>query len=172
MGVRLNVLLKAVDQLIIALAILAGVYLIAIMFGIVFQASVRSLGFSGSSHVFTFTEYGLLYIAMLGSPWLVRSRGHVYIEILTAAAPPRWRTVLSRCVTGLCVLVCLVLSWYAGEASWKAYLRGDADMRSLDMPKWLLLVPIPLCFSLMAIQFARFTCGKDVMHTGEAGVHE
>lgn len=168
----MRAVLNAIDRLIMWLAVVAGLYLTAIMFGIVFQATARSLGYSGSSHVFTFTEYGLLYIVMLGSPWLVRSRGHVYIELLTAAVSPRWRAVLSRCVTGLCVLVCLVLSWYAAEATWKAYLRGDADMRSLDMPKWLLLVSIPLCFSLMAVQFARFTFGKEIMHTGEAGVHE
>ena len=122
----MRAVLNAIDRLIVWLAVVAGLYLTAIMFGIVFQATARTLGYSGSSHVFTFTEYGLLYIVMLGSPWLVRSRGHVYIELLTAAVSPRWRAVLSRCVTGLCVLVCLVLSWYAAEATWKAYLRGYA----------------------------------------------
>ena len=170
----MRALLRLVDYLIVLLAILAGCYLVIIMFGIVFQASARSLGYSGSSHVFTFTEYGLLYIAMLASPWLVKTRGHVYIEILTATVPDQWRIVLSRVVTFLCVIVCLVLTWYAAETTWKAYIRGDADMRSLDMPRWLLLITIPLCFSLMAVQFARFSFGSDdqVMHTGEAGVHE
>jgi hypothetical protein len=36
----------------------------------------------------------------------------------------------------------------------------------------LLLISIPICFGLMAIQFARFTFGAEVMHRGEAGVHE
>lgn len=165
-------LLKFVDRLVAAMAVLAGLYLIVIMAGIVFQATARSLGFSGSSHIFTFTEFGLLYIAMLGSPWLVLKRGHVYIEILTAAAPQRWRIRLSRAVALLCVAVCAVLTWYAGEATWQAYLRGDADMRSLDMPRWLLLISIPVCFALMAVQFARFVWGREIMHTGEAGVHE
>jgi TRAP-type C4-dicarboxylate transport system permease small subunit len=166
------VLSRALDRLIIFLAVIAGIYLVVIMFGIVFQATARSLGYSGSSHIFTFTEYGLLYIAMLASPWLVKQRGHVYIEILTAAAPDRWRIRISRLVAVSCVLVCLVLTWYAGEATWKAYVRGDADMRSLDMPRWLLLISVPLCFSLMAIEFSRFAFGREVMHTGEAGVHE
>lgn len=160
------------DRLILALAVAAGCYLVVIMFGIVFQATARSLGYSGSSHIFTFTEYGLFYIAMAASPWLVRLRGHVYIEILTAAVPDRWRIFLSRLVAGLCVLVCLVLTWYSAEATWVSYQRGDADMRSLDMPRWLLLISIPICFGLMATQFARFTLGPEVMHSGEAGVHE
>jgi hypothetical protein len=45
-------------------------------------------------------------------------------------------------------------------------------MRSLDMPKWLLLVSMPICFSLMGVNFLRFVFGKETLHTGEAGVHE
>lgn len=151
---------------------LAGIYLIVIMLGIVFQASARSLGYSGSSHVFTFTEFGLLYIAMAAAPWLVRSRGHVYIEILTAAVPDAIRPGLSRFVTFLCLLVCLIVVWYGTETTYTAWQRGDADMRSIDMPRWLLLISIPISFALMAIEFARFTFGREVMHLGEAGVHE
>ena len=47
-----------------------------------------------------------------------------------------------------------------------------AEMRSLDMPKWLLLGAMPVGFGLMGIQFARFVFGPDTLHTGEAGVHE
>lgn len=165
-------MLRLIDKLINLLAILAGIYLVVIMFGIVFQATARSLGYSGSSHVFTFTEFGLLYIAMAASPWLVRTRGHVYIELLTAAVPNAVRPWLSRLVTLLCVIVCLFMVWYGIQSTLLAFERGDADMRSIDMPRWLLLISIPICFGLMAIQFARFTFGAEVMHRGEAGVHE
>ncbi|MBX2824717.1 MAG: TRAP transporter small permease [Gammaproteobacteria bacterium] len=164
--------MRVIDKLCNALAVFAGLYLVAIMFAIVFQATARSFGFSGSSHVFTFSEYGLLYIVMAASPWLVRTRGHVYIEMLTAALPRRFGLVFSRLVTGLCVVICLLLVWYTGEATLKAYTRMDFDMRSLDMPKWMLLVTMPICFALMAAQFARFLFGSETFHTFEAGVHE
>jgi len=31
---------------------------------------------------------------------------------------------------------------------------------------------MPICFSLMALNFLRFIFGSETMHTGEAGVHE
>ena len=161
-----------IDKVCNALAIFAGVYLVAIMFAIVFQATVRSLGFSGSSHIFTFSEYGLLYIVMAASPWLVKHKGHVYIELLTAIIPKRFAPSFSRMVTLVCVIICLMLMWYSGEATWKAFNRADYDMRSLDMPKWMLLVSMPICFSLMALQFLRYVFGSETLHTGEAGVHE
>jgi TRAP-type C4-dicarboxylate transport system permease small subunit len=164
--------MRLIDRICDGLAVLAGVYLVLIMFGIVFNALARTAGFSGSSHIFTFAEFGLLYIVMAASPWLVRHKGHVYIELLTAAVPKRIQRPFSRGVSALCVVICLVLVWYTWGATAKAYRFGDAEMRSLDMPKFLLLGAMPICFALMATQFSRFVWGPDTLHSGEAGVHE
>ena len=164
--------MRIIDRICDGLAIFAGVYLVAIMFAIVIQATLRSLGFSGSLHIFTFSEYGLLYIAMAASPWLVRLKGHVFIELFTAALPKPMAPAFSRAVSALCIVICLFLLWYSGEATLKVYRYGDADMRSIDMPKWLLIGSMPICFGLMAIQFSRFVFGRDTLHTGEAGVKE
>lgn len=168
----MNYPMRMIDRICDLLAILAGIYLVTIMFAIVFQATARSFGYSGSSHLFTFSEYGLLYIVMAASPWLVRMKGHVYIEMLTAALPDKLAAGFSRLVSLICIVICLLLVWYTSEATLKAYNRSDFDMRSLDMPKWLLLVSMPVCFSLMALQFTRFVFGAETLHTGEAGVHE
>ena len=164
--------MRLVDKICNFLAVLAGVYLVVIMFGIVIQATLRSFNFSGSSHIFTFSEYGLLYIVMAASPWLVRTRGHVFIEMLTAALPQDLARIYSRCIAVLCLVICVFLVWYSGSNTLKSYSYGDADMRSLDMPKWLLLISMPICFSLMGLNFLRFIFGNETMHTGEAGVHE
>ena len=42
--------MRFIDKICNLLAILAGVYLVVIMFGIVIQATLRSFNFSGSSH--------------------------------------------------------------------------------------------------------------------------
>lgn len=166
--------MRILDGICNILAVLAGIYLVAIMLGIVVSSLARTLDLSGtwSSHIFTFAEFGLLYIAMAASPWLVRQKGHVFIELLTAAVPKRIQPGLSRAVSALCIVICIVLVWYTGEATARAYRFGDAEMRSLDMPKFLLLGAMPICFGLMALQFARFVFGPDTLHSGEAGVHE
>jgi TRAP-type C4-dicarboxylate transport system permease small subunit len=166
--------MRVIDRICDALAVLAGIYLMGIMFGIVISALARTFNMSGTwaSHVFTFSEFGLLYIVMAASPWLVRHRGHVFIELVTAALPRAVQRPFSRMVAGLCVLICAVLVFYTLQGTMKAYRFGDAEMRSLDMPKWLLLGAMPVGFGLMGIQFARFVFGPDTLHTGEAGVHE
>ncbi|MBC6408736.1 MAG: TRAP transporter small permease [Rhodobacteraceae bacterium] len=167
-------MMRHIDKLCDLLAIFAGIYLVAIMLGIVVSALARTFYLSGtwSSHVFTFAEFGLLYIVMAASPWLVREKGHVFIELVTAALPRDIQRPFSRLVSGVCVLICLVLVWYTWGATVKAWYFGDAEMRSLDMPKYLLLGAMPLSFFLMGAQFSRFVIGSDTLHTGEAGVHE
>ena len=56
----MNIAQRMLDRVCEFLAVLAGIYLLAIMFGIVFNALARTFGFSGSSHIFTFAEFGLL----------------------------------------------------------------------------------------------------------------
>lgn len=166
--------MRVIDRICDGLAVLAGIYLVAIMLGIVISALARTFDMSGNwaSHVFTFAEFGLLYIVMGASPWLVREKGHVFIELLTAALPRAVQRPFSRGVSVLCVLICAILVWYTWGATAKAYQFGDAEMRSLDMPKYLLLGAMPIGFGLMGVQFARFVFGPETLHTGQAGVHE
>jgi C4-dicarboxylate transporter DctQ subunit len=49
---------------------------------------MRNLGVQPFAWLFTSAEYALFYMTMLGAPWLVRERGHVHIELVTAALPP------------------------------------------------------------------------------------
>jgi len=165
-------LAAAYRRLLTALAVVAGVILAAMAFAIVLDVVVRNLGLQPPAHTLTLTEYGLLYATMLGAPWLLREKGHVYIELLTAAVSPRARFWLTRVVYALCVLTCAVIFWFGLEVTIAHYQRHVIDVRSFDMPRWLLTASIPLSFGLMTIEFARYLLGLDSMHTGQAGIHE
>ena len=154
------------------LAAVAGALLAAMTLAIVVDVVLRNLGFQPPAHTLTLTEYGLLYVTMLGAPWLVREKGHVHIELLTAALSPRARFWLTRAVYGLCVLTCVVIFWFGLEVTIDQWRRGVIDVRSFDMPRWLLTASIPLSFGLMTVEFGRFLLGFDSMHTGQAGIHE
>jgi C4-dicarboxylate transporter, DctQ subunit len=154
------------------LAVIAGVLLAAMAVAIVVDVVVRNLGLQPPAHTLTLTEYGLLYVTMLGAPWLVREKGHVYIELVTAAVGPRTRFWLTRVVYALCVLTCAVIFWFSLKVTIDQWQRAVIDVRSFDMPRWLLTASIPLSFGLMIVEFARFLLGLDSMHAGRAGIHE
>jgi TRAP-type C4-dicarboxylate transport system permease small subunit len=137
------------------MALLAGILMVAMMAMIVADVGLRNLGYQSSAHFFTFTEYFLLLIPMLGAPWLVREKGHIYIELLTGALPPARRRALMRGIVVLSLAVCLVLAWYGGAITLQNFVQNEKDVRSFDMPRWMLMLSMPLSFGMMALEFLR-----------------
>jgi TRAP-type C4-dicarboxylate transport system permease small subunit len=136
--------------------------LIAAMMGVItVDVVVRNLGYQSSAHFFTFTEYALLIVPCLGAPWLVRERGHVYVEILLMHLGRRSRARLRLLIGLLCVAVCAVLAWYGLDVTLRDYLANEKDVRSLDMPRWMVVGFVPLSFAMMAIEFLRFLVRRE-----------
>ena len=155
-----------------ALTIVAGATLVWLMISVIVSVLMRNLGMQPFAWLFTSAEYGLLYMTMLGAPWLVREKGHVHIELVTSALPAGKRRLLSRCVAMACVLVCAILAWKGLDLFLTNIERADYDVRAYYFPRWILTISFPLSFGLMAIEFSRFVFGPEVIHTGEAGIHE
>lgn len=163
---------RSYSALLFGMAISAGLMLVWLMISVVLSVGMRNLGLQPFAWLFTSAEYGLLYMTMLGAPWLVREKGHVHIELLTAALPETGRRLLSRIVALACVIVCVLLTWKGVELVMTNLQRGDFDTRAYYYPRWLLTIAFPLSFGLMAMEFSRFVIGKTLMHSGEAGIHE
>jgi TRAP-type C4-dicarboxylate transport system permease small subunit len=138
------------------MAALAAFLMAAMMLVICLDVALRNLGYQSSAHFFTFTEYALLMVPCLGAPWLVREKGHIYVEIVLMGLGPKLRARLTVAIGLVCVAACLVLAWYGFGITVQDYVHAEKDVRSLDMPRWLLIVWIPLAFLMMAVEFARF----------------
>jgi TRAP-type C4-dicarboxylate transport system permease small subunit len=152
---------------------LAAVYLGLMMVAIIYFTTFRTLGIPYSGYSFVFIEYGFIYCIMLGAPWIARQRGHIYIEVVTAAVPERVRQPLSRVVAALCTLVFALLAWYSGALALEDYLIGELDVRgSIDTSRWIVTGAMPIGFGLMAVEFSRFIFGREIMHAGRSGLLE
>ncbi|WP_299567169.1 TRAP transporter small permease [uncultured Sulfitobacter sp.] len=163
---------KAYRAVLYAMAGIAGLMLVWLMISVIMSVTMRNLGMQPFAWLFTSSEYAILYMTMLGAPWLVREKGHVHIELVTAALPGSARRIVSRTVAALCVAVCVMLAWKGGELMLTNIARNDLDVRAYYFPKWILTLAFPVSFGLMAIEFSRFVFGADLMHSGEAGIHE
>lgn len=163
---------RAYTGLLYAMAGIAGATLVWLMVSVILSVAMRNFGIQPFAWLFTSAEYGLLYMTMLGAPWLVREKGHVHIELVTAALPATMRRGLSRVVALACVVVCVILTWKGLDLFLTNIERADYDVRAYYYPRWLLTVSFPLSFGLMAVEFSRYVVGADLLHTGEAGIHE
>ena len=152
---------KVYDAILHGMAWLAGFLMAAMMVVIFIDVVLRNLGYQSSSHFFTFTEYALLAIPCLGAPWLVREKGHVYVEIFLMALKPRWRAIFTFGIGVVCIVVCAVLAWYGSVVTLNDFLQNEKDVRSLDMPRWMVVGFIPLSFAMMAVEFLRFLIRRE-----------
>jgi len=158
--------------LLYGMAFISGAMLIWLMVSVVVSVLMRNLGIQPFAWLFTSSEYALLYMTMLGAPWLVREKGHVHIELVTSALPSGLQDIVSRLVAAACVVVCLILAWKGVELVATNIERNDFDVRAYYFPRWILTISFPVSFGLMAVEFARFVFGDDLMHSGQAGIHE
>jgi len=164
---------RAWGRVLWCLMALAALYVGLIMVAIIYMTTFRALGWSYEPMTFVFIEYGFVYILFLGSPWLIRTRGHVYIEMLTAAVPDIVRIYLSRLIALAGTAVCLAWAWYTGQLFLEHFedpMLFDELRAQFSIRLWVSTAAFPFGFILMAIEFARFIFTKEPMHLGYAGV--
>ncbi len=167
----MRALATAYVRLLNALAMVSGALLGIMTLAVIVDVIVRNIGFRPPPHTSAFVEYSLLYITLLASPWLLRHKGHVYIEVVLNFVSPRVRRVCAVLTYVLCLVACLVLFYYSADLTIVSWQRGEMDIRSYDMPRWMLFACMPVSFLLMAIEFARFLLGYDTLYGDRPVVH-
>lgn len=168
----MRLLNKLYDAVVTGLAVVSGGMLVWLMIAIIVSVLQRNLGMQPAAWLFVSTEYFMFYLTLLGAPWLLRQRGHVYIELVTAALPKSALNLFSRFVSLLCALVCAYMAFKGAELVGLNIERSDLDVRAYYFPTWVLNMAFPVSFGLMAIEFMRFVLGTAILHTGEAGLKE
>ena len=144
--------MKLYDRLLAGLAALAAAAFGALAFIIAYEVTLRWLGFRPPVWPQAISEFTMLYATLFAAPWILRRAEHIQVTTLVAVFTPRGRTVLSRVMSFIGMVVCLVVAWYALRVTLGAQ---GLEIRSFEMPKWVVYAPLPLGFFLLAIEFFR-----------------
>lgn len=156
---------SAYNALITALAALAGVAVVVAFVMIVVDVTIRTAGERPPGYTIAVVEYSLLYITMLAAPYLVRRKGHVYIDALSSRLPPAPQWVVQKLAYLISIVSSLVFTWYSVQLLLEAITTGRLEERGVDMPLWLLYLPIPIGFTLVAVELSRYLVGIDSMYS-------
>ena len=160
-------LIRIYDAVITGLAGLGGFVLTAIFLAIVYDVTVRTIGIPSPLWTVTLAEYGLLHSTLYATPWVLRRKSHVFITIITSRLSGWPGTVIEWFIYLAGIGICGTLAYISFDVVISEYVRGFEDIRSFPMPGWIVTAPVPLAFSLLAIQFARFLFGSDSMLTDD-----
>ena len=163
---------NAYDNLINGMAAFAAISVSIAFVLIVVDVLMRLAGISPPAFTITFVEYILLYFTMFSAPWLVRVKGHVFIDAVTQLLTPGVQVVLAKIVYFLSVCSALTFSYISFRLLMEAIETQNLDVRGVDMPGWLLIAPMPPCFLLVAAEFFRYLIGIDDMYGSRGDVKE
>ena len=156
------------------LAVIARLLIGALVLIVVADVAFRNAGLRPLGWAVNTSEFLLLFVTFLSMPWLVRRKGHVFVDFLRVALPLRARVWLARAVYLACLCLCLYLGWVAFNSLMLAIQRGTYEMRTFDMPKWAVFAPMVGAFGLSAIEWLRYLLGYDDFYDRdilEAGGH-
>jgi TRAP-type C4-dicarboxylate transport system permease small subunit len=140
-------------KLLDVLAVLAALVLLAMVLVVTGDIVLRNTVNKGFVWANEVSEYALYLITVLTAPWLLRRGQHVRLDLVLTAVPKRIALLMEAAgdMTGL--VVCLAMIRYATWMTYDAWKIGSITIKNLVFPEWWLLLPLPVCFVLLAIEF-------------------
>lgn len=115
----------------------------------------RNLGTRSLPWIVEATEYALPLATFLAAPWLMFRYEHVRLDLLSNTLSTRNLARIERVTAAICLVVSIVIAWYAIRVILDTRGIGALVIKSLVFPEWWLFVPVPICFALLALECAR-----------------
>ena len=144
----------AFGRLLNALAIIAALTLLAMVIMVTADIMLRNLTRTGFPWANEVSEYALYVITLLTAPWLLRRGQHVRVDLVLTLVPVRVAWLMEAAGDVLGFAVCLVMLRYGLKMSIDSAVLGSITIKNLVFPEWWLLWPLPVCFALLAAEFA------------------
>jgi TRAP-type transport system small permease protein len=135
----------------VAAAILLGVVALLVTGDVV----ARNLGLGTLPWILEVSEYSLPLATFLIAPWLLHRSEHVRLDMVITALPAAGGRVLTRIADGVGLAISLVFVVYGTKAILGSMLQGSMVIKTLIFPEWWMYTPVPPCFALLAVEFAR-----------------
>ncbi len=96
---------------------------------------------------------GMLYLlTMLAAPWLLRRGAHVRVDILLRAIPGRAAWYCEWLTDTIALACCVVMVVYGTRSAVASFASDSLSIKTLIMPEWWLLAPLPVAFALLGIE--------------------
>jgi TRAP-type C4-dicarboxylate transport system permease small subunit len=98
------------------------------------------------------SEATLYLVTMLTAPWLLRQGRHIRVDVILRIVPKRLGWYCEWASDLFALGCCVVMALYGASAALASWKAGSMSVKTLEMPEWWLLAPLPAAFLLLAIE--------------------
>ena len=146
---------RAYGALLTGLAAAAALLLGATALAVTLDVLARNLGLPTVPWILEVSEYVLPLATFLAAPWLLYRNEHVRLDIVLQLARGMLARLIEQAANAVGLAVCAVLVLYGVRTILNSAQQGAMVLKSVVFPEWWLYAPVPLCFALLSIEFAR-----------------
>ncbi len=143
------------DRLIAALVELSGWLIAFIALSVCLEVVTRYVFNFPLTWTVDITEYLQLYIAFFAAAAVLQERGHVKLDLVLNAAGPRIRKTLETLANLLGAVTTGAIFFFSARVVYRTFIMETPVIKALEVPKWLVLIPIPFGCLLLTIEFIR-----------------
>jgi TRAP-type C4-dicarboxylate transport system permease small subunit len=172
----LQVVARAVGGLSKACGIVAALLLVAAC-GVVCQmVAARYLLNASTVWQTEFVLYSVVAATLLGSPYVLATRGHVGIDFVASRCGTGVGRMLGIGASSIGLAFCALLAWSGGSYFAEAWSAGWVTESVWAPPLWIVLLPLPIGLGVLTLQYAiDFAClvarvSEPLPREGEPGV--
>ena len=113
----------------------------------------RNIGLGGIAPSNELSEDIIYLVTLLAAPGLLRQGQHIRVDILLRVLPDTIGWLLEWLGDILGMICCLYFVWYGTRVAVASFASGALSIKTLIMPEWWLLAPMPVAFVLLGIEF-------------------
>jgi TRAP-type transport system small permease protein len=146
---------KLYRALLQGLAGVAAILLGAMALLVTLDVVARNVGLGTIAWVNEVSEYSLPVATLLIAPWLLHRNEHVRLDVLLDLVPGRISAVLDKACDVVGIAICAVFVWYGIRLILDSSRINSMVVKTLAIPEWWQYALVPVCFSLLAVEFAR-----------------
>lgn len=143
---------RAIDTLAVACALVAAILLTVAVVVVTYMVINRALGASAFWEI-EFSVYLMVAAIFLASPYTLKTRGHVNVDLLDVILKPRWRRKVALVVALVGFAVCLYLGWHGWHLFHEAWVTGETSESMWKPVRWPLYLTMPVGLALTALQY-------------------
>ncbi len=114
---------------------------------------LRNIGLGGITPSNELSEDMIYLMTLLAAPGLLRKGQHIRVDIVLRILPARLGWVLEWLSDLLGLACCGIFVWYGTHVVMASREGGALSIKTLVLPEWWLLVPMPLAFVILAVEY-------------------
>ena len=114
---------------------------------------LRNIGLGGIAPSNELSEDIIYLLTLLAAPGLLRQGQHIRVDIVLRLLPARIGWLLEWFGDIVGVICCLYFVWYGARVAAASFASGALSIKTLILPEWWLLAPMPVAFVLLGVEF-------------------